>query len=288
MLKRLYMLTKGTKKGEIQNDVPAVPLPIPPIELRRLVGPTHPRDFDNPDGRLIFGDLAYGPLSPGEAYRDVFDFGCGCGRNARQLLLQDQAPARYVGVDISRTMIDWCKANLGRQGVEVGFFHHDVWSPNPAYESLGSKNKTLPLRQYGTGFTLINAHSVFTHLLESQARFYLEELRFMLADNGLFRTTWFLFNRSWFPILNPDQHCLYVNASDPTQAVYYDWHFLMGLFQELGLKLIDAEWAEISGHQNALLLGKGDAFEDKSDTVEPSHRVLGFGHSAPQIAVGDA
>jgi SAM-dependent methyltransferase len=263
----------------------ATTLPLPPLELRRLVGPTDVRDFDNPDGRLIWGDMAYGPLGAGEAYQHVFDFGCGCGREARQLLQQRQPLLRYVGVDISPTMIQWCQQNLDRPGFK--FFHHDVWSPNPCYGSTESPNKVLPLRQYGTDFTLINALSVFTHLLEPQARFYLQELRSMLAENGLFRVSWFFFNRDWFPILNPDQHCLYVNDADPTQAVYYDWGFFVSMIQELGLKLVDVSWAEISGHQSMVLLARGDAFEDRSATVAPSGRVLGFGSSAPPLSAQD-
>jgi SAM-dependent methyltransferase len=268
------------RPSPVQEDGVTTPLPVPPLELRRLVGPTDPRDFDNPDGRLIWGDLAYGPLKPGEAYRHVFDFGCGCGRNARQLLLQHQPPERYVGVDISRQMINWCKKNLSRSGVE--FFHHDVWSPNPLYAPDNSRNEYLPLRHHGADFMLINAHSVFTHLLERQARFYLKELGFMLAENGLFRTTWFLFNRAWFPILNPDQHCLYVNTEDPTQAVYYDWGFFKNLVKEAGLRIIDATWTKISGHQSVVMLARGEAFEDKTDTIEPPDTILGFGYSTPR------
>jgi SAM-dependent methyltransferase len=259
-------------------------LPIPPLELRRLVGPTDPRDFDNPDGRLVFGELAYGPLEPGEAYEHVFDFGCGCGRNARQFFLQKQPPRRYVGVDISSTMIHWCQENLKPHGIDASFHHHDVFSPNPGYGSLDSQNVTAPLRDYGADFTLINAFSVFTHLLEEQTRFYLQELHFLLAEKGLLHSTWFLFNRAWFPILNPDQHCLYVNASDPTQAVYYDWDFLRGLFKEIGLKIVDVAWAETSGHQNMLLLAKGDACQDRSSDIEPAGTILGFGASRPPEA----
>jgi SAM-dependent methyltransferase len=278
MLKKF--LSKIRKpKDSVQEDGVTTSLPIPPIEIRRLAGPTDPRDFDNPDGRLLWGDLVYGPLKPGEAYQHIFDFGCGCGRNARQFLLQHQPPIRYVGIDISRAMIEWCQKNLRRPGVQ--FFHHDVWSPNPAYAPDNSPNEYLPLRHCGEDFTLINAHSVFTHLLERQTRFYLKELRSMLAENGLFRTTWFFFNKAWFPVLNPDQHCLYVNGSDPTQAVYYDWDFFKSLCQEIGLKIIDASWTRINGYQSVILLARGEAFEDKSETIKPPETILGFGSSAP-------
>jgi SAM-dependent methyltransferase len=276
----LWSWRKRPKKRTERKGQPGT-LPIPPLELRRLVGPTDLAAFDNPTGKLVFGDLAYGPLAPGAAYQHIFDFGCGCGRNARQFLLQRQPPHRYVGVDISAPMIEWCQQNLDLPGVDVRFYHHDVWSPNPGYGSTESKNRMLPLREYGTGFTLINAFSVFTHLLESQTRFYLQELHHMLAEEGLVHSTWFLFNRGWFPILGPEQHCLYVNDVDPTQAVYYDWEFLRALFREIGFKIVDVAWAEVHGHQNMILLAKGGDFRDRADELEPAGTILGYGASRP-------
>lgn len=256
-------------------------LPIPPLELRRLVGPTDPRDYDNPDGRLLWGDLVYGPLKPGEAYQRIFDFGCGCGRQARQFMLQSQSPERLVGVDVNRVMIEWCQKNLARPGVE--FYHHDVsvHSPNPTYAPGNAPNEQLPLRQHGQDFTLINATSVFTHLLEKQTRFYLQELTAMLAENGLLRTSWFFFNRDWFPVLTPQQHCLYVNEKELIQAIYYDWSFFKQLVRENGLKIIDVAWTRLPGYQSAILLARGKDFTDKTEQVKPAGTVLGFGSSAP-------
>ena len=57
-------------------------LPFPPIEFRRLVGPTDTKFLDNTSRALVFPDV-----KP-DAYASVFDFGCGCGRLARQLIQQ--------------------------------------------------------------------------------------------------------------------------------------------------------------------------------------------------------
>ncbi len=272
--------TASRAASEAPGDLGPIPqLPLPPLELRKLIGPMEPRYFDNPDGGLAWGDLAVGPLMPGQAYRRIFDFGCGCGRSARQLLLQNVPPERYVGIDISHRMIKWCQKNLKRPGVEVAFHHHVVWSAT--YAPKNSKNDYLPIRRYGTDFTLINAHSIFTHLLEKQTRFYLREMRSMLAEDGLLRCSWFFFNREWFPVLAPEQHCLYVNERDPSQAVYYDWEFFRELVRELGFKIVDADWTKVSGFQSVLLLAWGEKFEDVSANLEPPETVLGFGPSAP-------
>jgi hypothetical protein len=53
--------------------------PLPPLDLRRSVGPVEKEHWKNPSGGLIFGAQV-----PPESYVSVFDFGCGCGRTARQ------------------------------------------------------------------------------------------------------------------------------------------------------------------------------------------------------------
>jgi SAM-dependent methyltransferase len=75
-------------------------LPFPPLEMRELVGQTDLRAYDNQTGELIY------PFISAEKYESVLDFGCGCGRVARQLLLQDVRPTRYVGLDLHKGMVE--------------------------------------------------------------------------------------------------------------------------------------------------------------------------------------
>ena len=253
-------------------------LPFPPVELRKVVGPTEDYAFDNPSGERIWGDLDVGGLEPGEAYRRIFDFGCGCGRNARQLLLQDKPPERYVGIDIHPGLVEWCQGNLRRPGVEIYFDHHDVWSPTYAPEN--TRRETLPLTPYGKDYTLVNAHSVFTHLYERQTEFYLDQCRQLIGERGLLRTTWFFFDRSWFPVLAPHQHSLFVNDHDPTQAVYFDWQYFLGLIRKLGLKIVHINWTIVPGFQNEVYLMKG---EQKDAPPEPPGTILGFGPSQAPV-----
>jgi SAM-dependent methyltransferase len=149
-------------------------LPFPPLEMRRLVGPTEITTFDNPKGQFVFKDI------PAENYRFVLDFGCGCGRIARQLIQQEHRPERYIGVDIHTGMIDWCRSNLAPAAPGFEFIHHDVFNlglnpgkDKPLFRSLPVENRTV---------SLMVAWSVFTHLLESQAEFYLKEAARHLAE----------------------------------------------------------------------------------------------------------
>src|SRR5262245_31456826 len=97
-----------TDPGQGGRTMSSVSNPMPPRELRRIVGPTEPEAFDNPRGEPLFAPAGLPP----DAYDVVFDFGCGCGRLARQLLQQKPRPRRYVGVDAHRGMVEWCQQNL--------------------------------------------------------------------------------------------------------------------------------------------------------------------------------
>jgi SAM-dependent methyltransferase len=247
--------------------------PIPPLSLRQCVSPiTDESYYDNPTGEYIWGPLDIGPLQPGEAYQRVFDFGCGCGREARRLLLQRDPPESYVGLDISRPMIRWCKEHLRRDGFK--FHHHDVW--NGKYAPENAKNRRLPIAQLGKDFTLIEANSVFTHLHDDQTQFYLDQMRGMLAPNGMLRATWFLLNKKCFPMMGDDLNTVFVSEADTTHAVYYDWQYLVTMTRKLGYRIARIEWAPILGFHNLIYMARSDQFEDLGDSIPPGASVLGF------------
>jgi SAM-dependent methyltransferase len=188
-------------------------LPLPPIEFRRLVGPTEAQFFDNPGSQLVFPDVKE------EAYASVFDFGCGCGRLARQLIQQRPRPERYMGVDRHRGMIAWCQENLSPHAPAFEFQHHNV-----LHELLNPSGTPghLPFPVADGEITLLIAWSVFTHLLEADAAFYMQELGRVLGPDGVAVTTWFLFDKGDFPMMQEFQNALMFNTVDPTNAVIFD------------------------------------------------------------------
>jgi SAM-dependent methyltransferase len=177
------------------------------------VGPTEPRYFDlSGDGR-VFPELAE------QAYSSVFDFGCGCGRLARQLIQQRPRPERYLGVDRHRGMVAWCQDNLAPHAPGFQFRHHNVF-----HERLneGGTPGHLPFPAADGDITLFIAWSVFTHLLEPDAGFYIQELARVLSPTGVAVTTWFLFDKGDFPMMQEFQNALLINPVDPTNAVIFD------------------------------------------------------------------
>lgn len=222
-------------------------LPLPPLEFRHLVGPMAPEAFDDPSV-----DEALRELPPG-AFEFVFDYGCGCGRLARQLVRGGFVPRKYIGVDPHKGMIDWCRANITPRAPAFEFHHHDVYqefmNPDGGFERL-------PLPADDGAVTLVLAWSVFTHLLQADAEFSLHEIARMLAPNGVAVTTWFLFDKRDFPMMQDFQNALYISDFDPTNAVIFDTRWLDGALEAARLKVTSRVPPTVPGHQWRLHLSK--------------------------------
>lgn len=214
-------------------------LPLPPLALRQLVGATEESLYDNPEGRLLF------ELAP-EAYDFVLDFGCGCGRIARQLIQQTPRPRRYVGIDLHRGQIEWCRANLAPYAPGFEFLHQNVFCKglNPR----GTAD-VLPFPVADRSVSLIVAWSVFTHVNQAAAAFYLSEAARVLRPGGALFSTWFLFDKADFPMMQTFQNALFINEVDPTNAVIFDKEWLRSTAAAAGLALDRIVSPGIRGYQ---------------------------------------
>jgi SAM-dependent methyltransferase len=217
-------------------------IPMPPPDLRDWIGPTDIPEFDNPSGTPIYAELGL----PLKAYETVFDFGCGCGRIARQLLQQTPRPQRYVGIDVHPRLSGWCRENLSPVDPHFEFLHHDVYSPN--YAPGNSLRLTQAFPVPNTTFSLVIAHSVFTHLTKSQTEYYLSEIARILAPDGVALTTWLFFDRASFPFL-PELYCLYTSEADFALAVIYDREWFLATVRNLGLGVLMTRRPAVAGHQ---------------------------------------
>ena len=217
-------------------------IPVPPYYMRSYVGPTEEAAFDNLDGGLV-----YPQLTP-EDFNAVLDFGCGCGRTARQLILQNPQPKYYLGVDLHPEMIDWCKTNLRPIAPQFKFHYHDV--QDKLFNPGQNKPEMLPFPVESNSFTLAIAHSIFTHLVEKQAEFYLKEMaRILHSKKGILNSSWFLFDKTYFPMMNPENNALFVSDTYPPTAVLYDREWLKKTANNAGLLITDIQQPVVSGYQ---------------------------------------
>lgn len=226
-------------------------LPMPPLELRQLIGPTDPELYRCPGATDTFETVL-----PETSYESVFDFGCGCGRIARALMQKRPPPRRYVGIDIDLRLIDWCRKNLQPHDANFEFLHHDVH--HASLNQGDAKPSVLEFPVEDGVFDLLIAHSVFTHLYQAQAEHYLNEIRRTLAPRGYAFTTWFLFEKSNFPMMQQFQNSLFINEIDPTNAVIFDRSWLEQSLREADLKVVAAHPPELRGYHWRLVIARAD------------------------------
>lgn len=217
------------------------PLPLPPLEMRQLVGPTDPAAFDNPSGNPIFANVSE------SHFESVLDFGCGCGRLARQLIQQRARPRRYLGFDLHPGMIRWCQRELAPRAPGFDFVHHDIY--NPAFNPDRTKPDWLPMPAPDAAFTFMVALSVFTHTTQAQAEHYLREAARVLHPNGVLVASWFLFQKRFFPMMHDWQNTLYINIEDPTNATIFDCEWLEASLRNLGLGVVETVQPSLRGYQ---------------------------------------
>lgn len=223
-------------------------LPFPPIELMRSVGPTDRAAFDNPTGQNVLAP--YGDFN----YEAFLDFGCGCGRLARQIMQQLDQPKTYVGVDLNLPAIEWCQRNLYPHNPQFLFSHLNV--RNPQFNPTATET-TARLPADDGRFTLAIAHSVFTHIIEDHCEHYLRECARTLATGGDFVSTWFTFDKAAYPMMQTFQNALYIHPGDPTNAVIYDQRFLLDLFARCDLGITKIIAPEARGFHYVIVAKKG-------------------------------
>jgi SAM-dependent methyltransferase len=240
-------------------------LPLPPEKMRELVGLVDPGGYDNPTGDPIWPGL------PASAWRSYLDFGSGCGRSARRLLQQREPPARYIGLDLHAGMVRWCNEHLTPPGSGFSFVHHDVF--NPGLNPDRRRPWALPLPVEAASCSLIEATSVFTHLTESQAEHYLDEIERVLTPDGVLIATFFLFDKPDFPMLQNFQNALYVNENDPTNAVIFARTWLRDALRHRGLLISGVGAPEVRGFHWTLRVCRAGAGAVAVEFPEDSGRV---------------
>jgi SAM-dependent methyltransferase len=131
---------------------------LPPASLRyRVHGSPDAQSFLKV-GKKSSGDIEAALEKVGRSlnsFRDVLDFGCGCGRT---LVWFANRPPRFYGTDIDAEAISWCRTNLN-------------------FAEFGVNDALPPLEYPSEAFDLIYAISVFTHLCEDFQFRWLDELR---------------------------------------------------------------------------------------------------------------
>jgi SAM-dependent methyltransferase len=154
-------------RADEERSVASDGLPLPPVELRRLVAvnvdDSSFLETGRREARMISDALARHGLRPDD-FGAILDFGCGCGRVVRHWR-HLAASVQIHGSDYNADLVAWCRAGLP-------FAHFAVNPPGP------------PLVYQAGKFDFVSAFSVFTHLPEELQPLWLDELGRVLKRRG--------------------------------------------------------------------------------------------------------
>ena len=251
---------------------------LPPLHLRRYVGPLE--SFESSGAEFMNYLRVLAELRPEEL---VLDIGCGCGQMALQLEKYLGEEGSYVGVDIHRPSIRWCRKNISSRRSTFHFAHIDV--RNLAYNPGGTCRAETYQFPFDEGsFDLVLLKSVFTHMRPSEVSNYLREVSRLLKSNGRCLATFFLLNAEQARLAAEGANEIafkygegvwrYRLEQSPESAVAYDEGYVMGLLEENRLALrapiYYGRWTgrkDGLSYQDILLLEKRDHVETQTTVL---------------------
>ncbi len=185
---------------------------LPPLHLRWDVGPL--RGFESSAAEFRVYLKMLGGLKPEHA---VLDIGCGCGQIA--LVLKDELgpEGRYVGCDINRQAISWCRRKIAAHDPRFSFHHLDVrngmYNPRGRQDAAGYRFPP----EWGR-FDLILLKSVFTHMRLAEIENYISQLGSLLKEGGKCLATFFLLNKHQRELAGRRENVIHFGNASETMA----------------------------------------------------------------------
>ncbi|HEX2192958.1 MAG TPA: class I SAM-dependent methyltransferase [Acidimicrobiales bacterium] len=150
---------------------------LPPNHLRVRVG-VHNRLFANQVVYLRRG-ISFWLWAFGEQLcaldSDIVEIGCGCGRrphHLRDFKFQDRRyTGSYLGIDVDREMLEWCRANFDAPRFEFVQSTH----ASAAYRNDQAEESEFRIPRPDGSVDFVFGTSVLTHVLEPGLVNYLRE-----------------------------------------------------------------------------------------------------------------
>jgi SAM-dependent methyltransferase len=173
----------------------------------------------------------------------LLDIGSGQGRLAIGVQRRMPNLREYVGVDIHRPSVDWCKRNILRGPGNLRFVLLDA--ANARYNASGTpidENFRLPFED--GRFDVVFLYSVFTHMTAEDTAVYLAEAARVLALGGRMLATVYVEEGvpQWEE--NPPDYLSerYGPPSRPLHRARFERRFLESLIDAASMKLLRLDY----------------------------------------------
>jgi SAM-dependent methyltransferase len=164
---------------------------LPPLWMMNKIGSHSVQHFKNTAVWTFVELLRRGQIN--DASR-VIDIGSGCGRLALPFSHVIKTGA-YFGTDVFDEGINWCNEHITSRNSSFKFILQTVEN-NYYFGGATKPSETLSLGfAEGASVDFVFATSVFTHLVEQDARRYLDEIARCLKPGGIAYVTCFIIDQ---------------------------------------------------------------------------------------------
>lgn len=185
----------------------------------------------------------------------VLDIGCGQGRLAIGLM-RAFPDLDYIGCDVDRKSIAWCRKHLHSQKANYNFVHTNVYNERYNRRSTTRANNADINVEDGS-IDIAYLYSVFSHMEERDMRIYLSKIHSLLKPSGMLFFTTFVEYSVENVVSNPTGYIFGKNAG-PLHVVRYDKGYLFGLLDEAGFEVILFNHRTETDSQSAIYARKID------------------------------
>ena len=227
-----------------------------PIELVNLTG-GGPETWEAIARHHMDAYAKFAPIDPGAS---ILEPGCGVGRDAIELTEHLSRNGSYIGFDIIRPSIDWCRQNITPRHPNFRFHWMDIFSQihNPS-GTLKVQDVILPAEDGSVDRILLQ--SVFTHMFREDIVHYLREFRRVLKPNGLAFASCFILDDTARAAIERTRPALtfehryddyWINNADfPEGSVAYTEPMIVQMLERSGMKLAQPmHYGAWSGREN--------------------------------------
>lgn len=245
--------------------------PLPPVEYMQIIGSC---DADHFTGNMKLFALEILTRCKATPDSTILDLGCGCGRLALPICAYLGQTGSYIGVDVWREGIDWCRENIAGTSERMRF--HTVESNNNYYfnDATSTAANDYSLRFIDdASVDIAFAISLFTHLRRQDALAYLKDISRVLKPGGLAYVTGFIIDHFFFDYVARTGNHTAVAESPTEPECFYAYAFQdffsgfsmgvwNGMLKDAGLWAICHEtgsWADKPGarmYQDTFILAK--------------------------------